>query len=246
MSDSDEPDDAFPDDRDLTAAEYVIGLLTPAEARAVEARAIDDPALAASILDWQSRLHPLTETVPSVAPPANVWARLEKEVAATTVVQALHLERRRKQSQLRRQLATAWENVAFWRGMSVASFVCGMALVGALLTPKLLISQPAVAALTAQNAAVPAFLVMVTKDGYATVIATAAEVQPGNSLELWGWPDGATAPVSLGVLPTTGRLRVKAIVPVGSQLLVSSEPIGGSPSGQPTGPVVYRGRMVRG
>lgn len=246
MSDSDDREGALPDDRDLIAAEYVIGLLTPAEARAVEVRASNDPALAASILDWQSRLYPMTEAVPPVTPPASVWARLEKEVGTASVSLALHLEGRQERSRLSRQLATAWENVAFWRGMSVVSFVCGMALIGALLTPKLLISQPAVAALTAQNAAVPAFLVMVTKDGYATVIATAAEVQPGNSLELWGLPEGAAMPVSFGVLPTTGRLRVKAVVPIGSQLLVSSEPIGGSPSGQPTGPVIYRGRMVKG
>ena len=245
MSGSDDPSGALPDERDLLAAEYVIGLLGPAEARNVKARAVSDPALAAAINEWQSRLHPMTGTVRPVAPPPSVWARLEKAIGATPVPQTARRPRR-EWWRLSRQMATTWENAAFWRGMSVISFACGMALVGLLLTPKLLISQPAVAALTAQGAGAPAFLVMVTKDGYATVIATAAEVQPGNSLELWGLPEGAAAPVSLGVLPTTGRLRVKATVPIGSQLLVSCEPMGGSPSGQPTGPVVYKGQMVRG
>ena len=75
----------------------------------------------------------------------------------------------------------------------------------ALLTSKMLIAEPAVAALVPLNAPMPAFWVMVTKDGYATVIANAAELQPGNTLELWGLPPGATVPVSLGVVPTTGR-----------------------------------------
>lgn len=246
MSDSDDPKGTPADDCDLLAAEYVVGLLTAAEARYVEARAIGDPVLAAAILDWQSRLHPITETVPPMTPPASVWARLEREVGIAPAPAARLRQRGREGAHLKRRMAAAWENVAFWRGMSVIGFACGMALMGALLTPKLLISQPAVAALTAQNSAAPAFLVMVTKDGYATVIATAAEVQPGNSLELWGLPKGAATLVSLGVLPTRGRLRVKAIVPIGSQLLVSSEPRGGSPSGQPTGPVVYKGQMVQG
>ncbi len=110
----------------------------------------------------------------------------------------------------------------------------------------MLISEPAVAALMAVDAPMPAFWVMVTRDGYATVIANAAELQPGNTLELWGVPPGATVPVSLGVVPNTGRIKMPAIVPAGTLLLVSTEPRGGSPTGAPTGPVVYQGRMVKG
>ena len=66
-----------PEDRDLLAAEYVIGLLSADEMRQVEAEVIGNPALAASILTWQTRLHPLTEAVPPVPPPPEVWRRLE-------------------------------------------------------------------------------------------------------------------------------------------------------------------------
>jgi anti-sigma-K factor RskA len=122
----------------------------------------------------------------------------------------------------------------------------GAAVMAALLASKMLISEPAVAALMAVDAPMPAFWVMVTRDGYATVIANAAELQPGNTLELWGVPPGATVPVSLGVVPNTGRIKMPAIVPAGTLLLVSTEPRGGSPTGAPTGPVVYQGRMVKG
>ena len=44
----------------------------------------------------------------------------------------------------------------------------------------------------------------------------------------------------------TGQVKVPAIVPAGTLLLVSWEPRGGSPTGAPTGPVVYQGRMVKG
>jgi len=66
------------------------------------------------------------------------------------------------------------------------------------------------------GAAGPTFSVMVTKDGYATIIATNPDTLFRRSLELWGLPEGATIPVSLGLLPTTGRLRMKAIFPAGT------------------------------
>ena len=229
-------DTPTPDDHDLNAAEYVMGLLSASEARAIAAQALVDPAMSASIVAWQRRLGPLAETVPSQMPPPSVWARLE--IAAG-------LRQEPVQRRGRRPNAT-WESLAFWRGVVFASAMCGAAVAFAIVLPKLLISEPAVAALSAQGTLGPAFLVMVTRDGYATVIATAAEVQPGNSLELWELPEGATVPVSLGLLPTTGRLRIKVIVPAGARLLVSSEPSGGSRTGASTGPVLYAGRMVRG
>lgn len=235
----DAPDDAPPDDCTL-AAEYVVGLLTPDEARKVEARAAEDPALAQSILSWQRRLSGLARRVRPVAPPPLVWQRLEAEVMPPAPVRS---GKRRRRS---------WRHVAAWRGASqqagwmFAGGMIGAAVMAALLASKMLIAEPAVAALVPVGAPMPAFWVMVTKDGYATVIADAAELQPGNTLELWGVPPGATVPVSLGVVPATGRVKMPAIVPAGTLLLVSSEPQGGSPTGAPTGPVVYKGRMVKG
>ena len=235
----DTPDDAPSDDCTL-AAEYVIGLLTPAEAREVEARAADDPALARSILFWQQRLSGLARRVRPVTPPPSIWQRLEAEVMPPPAP-ARSGKRQRP-----------WRHVATWRdagrqaGWMFAGGMIGAAAMAALLTSKLLISEPATAALVPVGAPMPAFWVMVTKDGYATVIADAAEVQAGNTLELWGLPPGATVPVSLGVLPAAGRVKMPAIVPAGTLLLVSSEPQGGSPTGAPTGPVIYKGRMVKG
>lgn len=230
-----------PDDRDLDAAEYVIGLLTPNEARDLEARAINDPVLAGSILAWQRRLSGPADDVLPVTPPASVWERLE----ATAGLRQDPVREVRRRPPPQRPVA-AWQDPRFWRGTMFASAVCGAAVAFAVVSPKLLVSEPAMAALSTQGASTPAFLVMVTKDGYATVIATAAEVQPGNTLELWELPEGVTEPISLGLLPTTGRLRLNTLVAAGTLLLVSSEPEGGSPTGEPTGPVVYSGRMVRG
>jgi anti-sigma-K factor RskA len=66
----------------------------------------------------------------------------------------------------------------------------------------------------------------------------------GHDYELWALPKGGN-PVSLGVLPAEGTsTRVltmiqKAALASSSQLAVSIEPPGGSPTGQPTGEVVF-------
>ena len=66
--------------------------------------------------------------------------------------------------------------------------------------------------------------------------------------ELWLSPSGG-APQSLGVIdPThTGRMSIPQALRAGlgadALLAVSVEPLGGSPTGQPTGPVVAKGAM---
>jgi anti-sigma-K factor RskA len=72
----------------------------------------------------------------------------------------------------------------------------------------------------------------------------------GRSLQLWALPRGQ-APRSLGVVPAAEkamlRLRADADVVLGdvTMLAVSLEPRGGSPSGMPTGPVLYAGPCVK-
>jgi anti-sigma-K factor RskA len=72
----------------------------------------------------------------------------------------------------------------------------------------------------------------------------------GRSLELWALPR-SKAPRSLGVVASADkavlRLRGDADRALGdvTMLAVSLEPAGGSPSGLPTGPILYSGPCVR-
>ena len=66
----------------------------------------------------------------------------------------------------------------------------------------------------------------------------------GSDYELWALPKGR-APVSLGVLPAEGA-TTRTLTPIqkealasSSQVAVSIEPLGGSPTGQPTGDIVF-------
>ena len=76
------------DDLDMRAAEYVLGTLDANERRAFQ-REIDANAEArAAVADWERRLAPLASTSPTMAPPPDMWSRIERalpSVVAPTV-----------------------------------------------------------------------------------------------------------------------------------------------------------------
>ena len=72
----------------------------------------------------------------------------------------------------------------------------------------------------------------------------------GKTYELWLLPSGSRPPLSLGTLASAGRQSivlsdaVAGLVPNAAGVAVSLEPEGGSPTGAPTGPIVYQGRIA--
>jgi anti-sigma-K factor RskA len=71
-----------PADGNLTAAEYVLGVLDAEQRREVERRLPHEPALANEVAFWEERLGGLADAVTPVAPPAHAWSRIEAELGA--------------------------------------------------------------------------------------------------------------------------------------------------------------------
>jgi anti-sigma-K factor RskA len=219
------------EERDLLAAEYVLGTLDAEQARDVAARAKADPALAAAIAWWEERLAPLALSVPPVAPPASLWQRLSASITPHQESAAVR----------------AWRSVAVWRGATAAGFALAAALAAFLLVRPPPRPAQSVAALVPAGSAAAAYLAELQPDGTLRLVALRpVAVAAGKDLELWALPSGATRPVALGVLPASGRKVAPPHVPAhGTQLLVSLEPQGGSPTGLPTGPVLYAGTLQK-
>jgi anti-sigma-K factor RskA len=214
----------------LLAAEYVLGVLDAAGRRAVDARAAAEPGLAAEIGTWERMLAPLALLVPPVEPPAALWPRLERAIAPGANVVAFPSAR----------------SVRLWQGATAAALALAACFAVVAVLPRA--PQPvAVAALAPLNGAAPAFVVRVLPGGGLNVAALAPEKVPaGRDLELWALPAGATAPTSLGVLPQGGAtIAASSLTAPGGKLLVSLEPKGGSPTGKPTGPVLYGGVITQ-
>lgn len=224
-----------PTDRQLDAGEYVLGVLTEAEVFDIRARALAEPELAAAIAGWQARLAPLANAATPVAPPDDLWRRI---AAGTILTIAPGIEITGAAARSRRQLR-------IWRTISAGCVALAAAFAGIAYVAQ----QPAdrrFAVLSTPNVPGPAFIVSASGGGLEIRPLVNVATPSDRDLELWSLPAGATRPASLGVLPATGRRIALADLPADkTQLLVSLEPRGGSPTGQPTGAVLYAGTWTR-
>ena len=236
------------EDPDLIAGEYVLGTLETYERQAVALGILTDPAIARAVADWQSRLSPALLTAPSVEPSPDLWQRIER---VTTGSAAVANDNRPVGKRERRwQFATVAAAV-------VALLTSGLALRGPMLSsPPTITSSPTPAPLTpgiqsiaalSESGGSPALLVTFDQaTGMMKVMPVNLTQRSGHSLELWAIM-GKDAPKSLGLMPSSGPATMPAKMlggHDGATIAVSLEPVGGSPTGLPTGPVLYSGSMV--
>jgi len=219
------------------AAEYALGTL-PARTRARLARAaLGDAEVASAIRNWEMRLAPLADGVVPITPPPRVW----KAIVARLGMTAQSLSD-----------TSWWTSVALWRGLALAGVVIAFALAIALLAPTQEEPQQPIVAVLADKEGRPAFIASAQRGERFMTVKAVGVATPGSgrALELWLLPTGA-APRSLGVIPAAGVGRVTLATPVETALAqipalaVSLEPAGGSPTGAPTGPVLYTGKIER-
>jgi anti-sigma-K factor RskA len=218
---------ADPEARDALAAEYVLGTLEAREAAAV-ARAIEtDAALADAVARWEARLAPLTALAPPEAPPPGLWARIEQALDGAPRPAAGW-----------RRWRDPWRLGAFGAA-AVAAGLAGLLLLRPTPAPQLM-----TVLLTDREQ--PAWLVQADGEGIRLAALNTRPAPPDRVLELWALPQGATAPTSLGLIPHDGRLVVRpaTIRPSPGMLIeITLEPPGGSPTGRPTGPIQFIGRL---
>jgi len=222
---------------DALAAEFALGTL-PARTRARLSRvALGDAAVASAILGWELRLAPLADAVAPITPPPRIWQAIAARLGITAVPTSE---------------TSLWTRVAFWRGLALAGFVTAFALAITQIAPKQEEPQQPIVAVLADKDGKPALIASARRgERFMTVKAVGVAIpEAGKALELWLLPTGA-APRSLGVIPATGVSRVTLAAPPETSLAkipalaVSLEPAGGSPTGAPTGPVLYTGKIER-
>jgi anti-sigma-K factor RskA len=223
------------DRADALASAYVLGTLRGAARRRFEALVPAHPALRRAVQVWQDRLMPITASVEPVQPSPEVWKRIEARIAASDP------------STLRAQPS----RLAFWRGLAGFATVAALAL-GVLFAIPSPVLPPVVIVLNAADAAasgtVPGtFIASISGDGRAVVTRPLANValQNDRALELWALP-GSGAPRSLGLISANASTVVQRAQDLkgATALAVSLEPPGGSPTGAPTGPVLYVGKLT--
>jgi anti-sigma-K factor RskA len=205
------------DDSEGLAAEYVLGTL-PLEERAEAERLIArDQAFAALVEGWQNRLAPLNDAYEGLAPPPGVLDRVEARLFP----------------------APARTRFGFWSGVAGAVAALGVAaLVLVAVLPESTVPPTLTATLKGEGQSL--VVAAAWNEGAETLTVTRSAgpaAQEGRDYQLWVIPAGA-APIPLGLLRDAPLEVELAELPAGTTLAVSLEPAGGSPTGQPTGPVL--------
>jgi anti-sigma-K factor RskA len=226
----------------LRYAEYVLGVLD-ADTRAAVAHEVQTSSEAATaVAIWQRHLMPLAEEIAEVAPGPYVWARIRD---------ALKLDQQPVASQPSRGL---WNNLRLWHwvgiGASALAAACLVMIAIEPRTPPPAASTGYMVASINQDNGVTGWTATMDLDRARIVIVPASpqSIVQDRAPELWLIPAGQK-PISVGVIardkPITLTLSPNLLAQLGptAALAVSVEPLGGSPTGQPTGPVIAKGAI---
>ena len=221
-----------PENRNLVdrlAAEYVLGTLRGRARRRFERWRTTSPLVDERCLFWENRLVHLAKGIEPVTPPAHLWEGIRRRV----------------------DLAERRPRHGGWRSFAMAASVVLVVALGALLYWRAFgPQQPTQIATIAASSGVPVWTVEIFgKSGHLTVRSRTPPARAaGRDYELWALPQGGS-PVSLGVLPAAGTsqhtltaVQQQALADA-PQVAVSVEPAGGSPTGQPTGAVIFVARL---
>lgn len=229
------------DNSDLRYAEYVLGVLDAEARAAMEREMVQSDAAAAAVALWRRRLLPLAAEIADLEPPAHLWQRIRTDLRLDAPVRD-------------ERPAGLWENVRLWHWLSLATGAVAAACIVALF---LVVRRPAApstaymaSTLAQKSGSVGWTATMDIRNARIIVVPAAPQnLATGRAPELWLIAKGEK-PIAVGMISTTAPITL----PLGSALLhrvgptsvlaVSVEPPGGSPTGQPTGPVIATGAIA--
>ena len=220
--------------RELLAGEYVLGVLSGAARRRFERLMMDSSGIRAEVLAWEQRFAAWTLRLEPVEPPRRLWWRLMAEV--------------RKDARPR---GDAFRN-SFWRAWAVAATVVIAIMVVGQYTLPPSERKPSAVAMVADAAGNTWWMISVHPEMKRIDMKAVMPNPPpaGKSYELWMLHDsGNPEPMGLlnidGTVSETVSAELLARLDSVKTLAVSLEPTGGSPTGLPTGPVIYTASLVR-
>ena len=229
------------DDPNLRYAEYVLGVLDADARAAVEREIAQSEAAAAEVALWRRRLLPLAAEIADLEPPAHLWQRIQTELRFDAPAR----EERRP---------TLWDNVRLWHWLSLGAGAIAAGCIVALILVVRRPQAPAIAymasTLTQKNGNVGWTATMDVKNARIVIVPAAPQsLATGRAAELWLIAKGEK-PMPVGLISTTSPVALplgpalRTRVGPTAVLAVSVEPPGGSPTGQPTGPVIATGAIA--
>ncbi len=219
------------------SSEYVLGSLHgPARVR-FQRLLMQHNSMRHTLWRWESRLNELGTALPNVQPAPEVWERIQSRLGFTTATpNATNVVT----LPLRKPRGLQW--------------LAGLSAAAAILMAVLLVNlQPVEPLLPGQIAVVQSekaqalWLIELREDQLLVTATDKFKALDNQDYELWMVAADGRPPISLGLLPKQGKLSLPRSVLFDqvqvAALAVSLEPLGGSPTGQPT-TVLYTAELV--
>lgn len=224
---------------DALAAEYVLGTQSALVRRRMQSLMQEHPQLADRVEQWQNRLNQMSEQARPVPAPPWVWRKIENTLQPPA-----------------KEKSGWWQNLLVWRWAAATAMATALLLAVYPATEQSPVLQPAeggfVMVLTDEDSKTAWLVSRQNQDKPIKAEAITVPVMTvAQAYELWLLPPDGAAPMSLGLLNEQGGTQltpasmINQMVQPGYMMAVSIEPPGGSPTGAPTGPVVYTGSILK-
>ncbi|MDH3695106.1 MAG: anti-sigma factor [Gammaproteobacteria bacterium] len=220
---------------DRLASEYVLGTLRGRARKRFDKLLMELPKARMLVWQWERRINAMALKLKPVRPRARVWRQIEKWINAD-------------------KPATKWYSfeLKIWRSVAAMVALAAIGVVSFFGLPTYKAEFEAEYITIFQNeSSQPIWVVNADIDTAQISVQAVAtqDITPEQALELW-MLEPEKDPVSLGLLPTAGDAKLtlnqqqQAVFQRSQSLAVSLEPAGGSPTGLPTGPVLYVADVV--
>lgn len=216
------------------AAEYALGTLRGAARQRFERLLPQNPDALAAVRRWEDRLVGLTATITTVEPRAAVWHSIKLRLGHGKLEPA---------------------RTFGWRHRSRLALAAAIAVLAVGIALRLIIdtapSRVIATIGTAQQSQWWRIAVSENSEQLQVTAFDAIAADATHAYELWALPDSGAAPVSLGLMPQSGvrqlflNPRQRAALQQAGKLAVSLEPPGGSPTGAPTGQVLFVTEVIK-
>jgi anti-sigma-K factor RskA len=232
-----------PEQLQQLAGEYVLGTLSAAARHAVAQRLPREPLLRAEVEAWERRLLPLTVLASPAEPSPGLWPR----IAASVQARPLAAGRAEAPASGWRRW---WDDLRVWRGLSGGAVVAS-AVLAVILALRPSAPEPAyMVVLVAPQDRGAGWVVQTSMNRQLTLTPLRGTMVPDRkALQFWTKAPGWSGPMSLGLVQSDRSLKLALdkLPPVEEDQLfeITLEPATGSPTGKPTGPVLYIGKAVK-
>ncbi len=262
MNTSHDNDLQDPPEGAMLAGEYVLGVLDADQRRDALQRMQSDPQFAGEVAAWERHFTPWLESIAPLAVPDHIWPRVQQTLGLLGPMSS-------GRGTSAPAAASWWDSVGTWRWLSAGALTAAAASLFALMInvqrpqpgplppPVVTVPRPEpvlaapdmVAAITADDGTATYMASIDSQRGKIMMVPMAVDIPAGQVPELWVIPPGG-APQSLGVLDPTRAHSVdipeamRGVFAADALVAISLEPPGGSPTGQPTGPVIAKGAIA--